>query len=156
MKEDASLIRNTAAPRYSSGLLSFPSMFCLGHSTFRSGYSLKSSSVIAVTMYPGDIVLTRIPCAPHSDARLRASCTTPAFEALYAGHIRPYLSLAFSKFLIHGSAYSVCYGCAHARNQSNATPVPIFYHLLCNSLRGHKDTGNVDLKHHICIFRSII
>ena len=100
IKEDASLIRNTAAPRYSSGLLNFPSIFCLGHSTFRSGYSLNSSAVIAVTIYPGEMVLTRIPNWPHSEARLRASCTTPALEALYAGQMRPCFLVSSSEHLL--------------------------------------------------------
>ena len=82
MKLLASLIRNTAAPLYSSGLLSLPSIFCFGHSSFRSGYSTNNASTIAVTMYPGLMVFTRMPYMPHSDARLRASWTTPAFEAL--------------------------------------------------------------------------
>lgn len=50
MYELASLSRNTAAPRKSSGLLSFPSMFCAGQSTRRSGYFRNSSSTMAVTM----------------------------------------------------------------------------------------------------------
>jgi hypothetical protein len=69
MNELASLIRNTAAPRYSSGLLSLPSMFCVGHSRFLSGYLTNRASTMAVTIYPGEIVLTRIPCWPHSLAR---------------------------------------------------------------------------------------
>ena len=40
---------------------------------------------MAVTMYPGLMVFTRMPCWPHSLARFLASCITPAFEALYAG-----------------------------------------------------------------------
>jgi hypothetical protein len=82
MKLLASLIKNTAAPLYSSGLLSLSSIFCFGHSSFRSGYSTNNASTIAVTMYPGLMVFTRMPYMPHSEARLRASWTTPAFEAL--------------------------------------------------------------------------
>jgi hypothetical protein len=78
----ASLMRNTAAPLNSCGLLSLPNMFCVGQSRFRSGYCSNKASTIAVTMYPGERVLTRIPWTPHSDARLRASCMTPALEAL--------------------------------------------------------------------------
>jgi len=89
MNELASLSRNTAAPRYSDGFESRPSMFCVGHVSLRSGYLMKSSSTIAVTIYPGEIVLTRMLCSPHSDARLRASCMTPAFDALYAEQMRP-------------------------------------------------------------------
>jgi hypothetical protein len=69
MNELASLIRNTAAPRYSSGLLNLPSMFCVGHSRCLSGYLTNRASTMAVTMYPGEMVLTRIPCWPHSLAR---------------------------------------------------------------------------------------
>jgi hypothetical protein len=90
MNELASLNKNTAAPRYSSGFDKRPNMFCVGHVSLRSGYFLKSSSTIAVTMYPGEMVLTRMLCSPHSDARLRASCITPAFDALYAEQMRPY------------------------------------------------------------------
>lgn len=50
MKLLASLIRNTPAPRYSSGPLSLPSMFCVGQSVRRSGNCLNSSSTMAVTM----------------------------------------------------------------------------------------------------------
>ena len=107
MKLEASLIKNTAAPRYSCGKLNFPSMLCVGQSLFRSGYcsNLKAVgervsmysimvttlqvpgytynfSTMAVTMYPGETVLTRIPYWPHSAARLRASCSTPALEVL--------------------------------------------------------------------------
>src|SRR5271170_3736712 len=46
----ASLIKNTAAPRYSSGLLSLPSMFCFGHSVSRSGNLSKSIVTMDVTM----------------------------------------------------------------------------------------------------------
>ena len=50
MKLLASEHKKTAAPLYSSGLLSLFSMFCVGHSTFLSGYFTNSSSTIAVTM----------------------------------------------------------------------------------------------------------
>jgi len=90
MKLLASLIKNTAAPLYSAGLLSLPSIFCVGHSTFLSGNLTNSSSTMAVTMYPGEMVLTRMLCTPHSDARLRPNWMTPALEALYAGQINPW------------------------------------------------------------------
>jgi hypothetical protein len=90
MKELASLNKKTAAPRYSSGFDRRPNMFCVGQVSLRSGYFLKSSSTMAVTMYPGEIVLTRMLCSPHSDARLRASCITPAFDALYAEQMSPW------------------------------------------------------------------
>jgi hypothetical protein len=57
----ASLIKNTAAPRYSSGLLNLPSIFCVGQSRLLSGNCSKSASTMAVTMYPGEMVLTRMP-----------------------------------------------------------------------------------------------
>ena len=82
-------IKKTAAPLKSSGLLSFPSMFCFGHSSLLSGNFLNNSSTMAVTIYPGDMVLTRMLYSPHSEAKFLANCKTPAFEALYAGHIRP-------------------------------------------------------------------
>ncbi len=50
MKLLASLIKNTAAPRYSSGLLNLPSMFCFGHSVSRSGNFSNSWVTIAVTI----------------------------------------------------------------------------------------------------------
>lgn len=89
MNELASDSKKTAAPLYSSGLLSLPSIFCVGQSVLLSGKRRNSSSTIAVTIYPGDIVLTLIPYWPHSDARFFANCKTPALEALYAGQIRP-------------------------------------------------------------------
>jgi len=46
----ASEMRNTPAPRYSSGLLSRPSIFCVGQSRRRSGYWSKRASTMAVTM----------------------------------------------------------------------------------------------------------
>ena len=95
MKLLAGLSRNTAAPLYSSGLLSLPSMFCVGHDSLRSGYLTNSASTMAVTMYPGLMVLTRMPYGPHSAARLRPSWMTAALDALYAGQIRP-LTLSVS------------------------------------------------------------
>lgn len=62
MNELASLTRNTAAPRYSFGADNRPSMFCVGQVSFRSGYLTNNSSTICVTMYPGEMVLTRILC----------------------------------------------------------------------------------------------
>jgi hypothetical protein len=50
MKLLASLIKKTAAPRYSSGLLNLPNMFCFGHSVSLSGNFSKSWVTIAVTM----------------------------------------------------------------------------------------------------------
>jgi hypothetical protein len=61
MKLLASLSRNTAAPRNSSGILSRFSMLPFAHSSRLSGYVSNNASVIAVTMYPGEMVLTRIP-----------------------------------------------------------------------------------------------
>lgn len=78
----ASLIKNTAAPRYSAGVLNRPNIFCEGQLSLLSGYLINSSSVMAVTMYPGEMVFTRMPYSPHSLARLRANCITPALEAL--------------------------------------------------------------------------
>lgn len=46
----ASLMQKTAAPRYSSGTESLPSMFCVGQSRRRSGYFSKSASTMAVWM----------------------------------------------------------------------------------------------------------
>ncbi len=91
MKLLASLIKKAAAPLYSSGLLNLPSIFCVGHSLSRSGNLSKSFLTISVTIYPGEMVFTRMPNSPHSEARLRASWSTPALEALYAGQIRPYV-----------------------------------------------------------------
>ena len=82
MNELAGDIKKTAAPRYSSGRLNRPSMFCFGQSSSRSGYWTNRSTTILVTMYPGDMVLTRMPDAPHSAAKFLANCKTPAFEAL--------------------------------------------------------------------------
>lgn len=82
-------MRKTAAPLYSCGTLNLPSIFCVGQSRRLSGYCSKSASTMAVTMYPGEMVLTRMPYCPHSEARLRASWMTPALEALYAGQMRP-------------------------------------------------------------------
>jgi hypothetical protein len=62
MNELASLTKNTAAPRYSLGADNRPSIFCVAHDSLRSGYLTNSSSTICVTMYPGEIVLTRILC----------------------------------------------------------------------------------------------
>ena len=82
MKLLASLIKNTAAPLYCCGTLSFPSIFCLGHSRRRSGNCSNNASTMAVTIYPGERVLTRMPYWPHSEARFRASWSTPALLAL--------------------------------------------------------------------------
>jgi hypothetical protein len=71
MNELASLIKKTAAPLYSCGFDNLPNIFCVGHSAFRSGNLTNSSSTIAVTMYPGEMVLTRMLYCPHSDARFR-------------------------------------------------------------------------------------
>jgi hypothetical protein len=46
----ASLMQNTAAPLYSSGTLSFPSIFCVGQSRLRSGYFSNRASTMAVAM----------------------------------------------------------------------------------------------------------
>jgi hypothetical protein len=46
----ASLIKNAAAPLYSSGLLNLPSIFCFGHSSLLSGNFSNSASTIAVTI----------------------------------------------------------------------------------------------------------
>ena len=46
----ASLIKNAAAPRYSSGLLNLPNIFCFGQSSLLSGNFSKRASTIAVTM----------------------------------------------------------------------------------------------------------
>ena len=78
----ASLIRNTAAPRYSSGFEIRPNIFCLGHSSRRSGNWTNKFSTIAVTMYPGEMVFTRMPYWPHSEARLRPNWMTAALLAL--------------------------------------------------------------------------
>jgi hypothetical protein len=78
----ASLIKNTAAPRYSSGRDRRPNIFCLGHSSRRSGNCTNRFSTIWVTMYPGLMVLTRMLYWPHSAARLRPSWMTAALEAL--------------------------------------------------------------------------
>lgn len=82
MKELPSDIKKMAAPRYSSGADNRPNMFCVGQSRRRSGYFSNSASTMAVTIYPGDMVFTRIPNWPHSEARFRESCNTPAFDAL--------------------------------------------------------------------------
>lgn len=82
MKLLASLSKNTAAPLYSFGYDNRPNIFSFGHCSLRSGKSTNSASTIAVTIYPGLIVLTRMPYLPHSEARLRASWTTPALDAL--------------------------------------------------------------------------
>ena len=58
-------------------------MFWRGHSVSRSGNLSNSARTMSVTMYPGEIVFTLIPCWPHSDARLRPSWITAAFDALY-------------------------------------------------------------------------
>lgn len=44
---------------------------------------------MAVTMYPGEIVLTRIPCWPHSLARFLDNWMTAALLELYAAQISP-------------------------------------------------------------------
>jgi hypothetical protein len=50
---------------------------------------------MAVTIYPGEIVLTRMPCWPHSLARFLDNWMTAALLELYAAQISPYeLSLA--------------------------------------------------------------
>jgi hypothetical protein len=46
----ASLIRNAAAPLYSSGRDNLPSIFCFGHSSLRSGNFSNSASTMAVTI----------------------------------------------------------------------------------------------------------
>lgn len=46
----ASLNKNTAAPLYSSGLLTLPNIFCLGQSVLLSGNLLNNSSTISVTI----------------------------------------------------------------------------------------------------------
>lgn len=50
MNELASLSKKTAAPRYSLGSLSLPSIFCVGQSRFLSGNFSNSASTIAVTI----------------------------------------------------------------------------------------------------------
>lgn len=69
----ASDIKKHAAPLYSSGLLNRPSIFCFGHSIRLSGNFSNKASTMAVTMYPGEMVLHLIPYSPHSEARLRES-----------------------------------------------------------------------------------
>ena len=160
MKELASDNRNTAAPRYSSGLLNLPSIFWAGHSVLRSGYNLKSASTIAVTMYPGDIVLTRMPCTPHSEARFFANCITPAFEALYAGQIRPFQSqhqpLNTYRDLEGDEQYPICSMSAHTCDDCDTASVSEFDHLFRYCLSGHKHTRDVHFKHHVCVLGSII
>lgn len=41
-------------------------------------------------MYPGEMVLTRIPCWPHSLARFLDNWMTAALLELYAAQINPY------------------------------------------------------------------
>jgi hypothetical protein len=50
MKLLASLMRNTPAPLYSSGFERRPSIFCLGHSSWRSGNVINKSLTMSVTM----------------------------------------------------------------------------------------------------------
>lgn len=50
IKELASLSKKTAAPRYSFGFDSLPSIFSFGHCSLRSGYSTNSASTIFVTI----------------------------------------------------------------------------------------------------------
>jgi hypothetical protein len=50
MKLLASLIKNAAAPLYSSGLLNLPNIFCFGQSSLLSGNFSNSASTIAVTI----------------------------------------------------------------------------------------------------------
>jgi hypothetical protein len=81
------------APRYSCASLSRSSMLSSVHWRNIPG-SDRESTVIRVLMYPGEIEFTRINGMsgrlPHSAARERVSCTTAAFEELYAAVSTPY------------------------------------------------------------------
>lgn len=87
MKLLASLSRKTAAPRYSSGLLSLFIMFWDPQKPSRSGCVLNNSVTMVVLVYPGERVFTRILCSAHSIAKLRPNCKTPALDALYAAEM---------------------------------------------------------------------
>ncbi|QSS53252.1 hypothetical protein I7I53_00450 [Histoplasma capsulatum var. duboisii H88] len=93
MKELASLNIKMAAPVNSSGRARRPSIFSFSQILSRPGTSSKFFSTIGVTMWPGESELTRIPSWPHSIARLLASWINAAFEALYAGEIKPLFAM---------------------------------------------------------------
>lgn len=93
--------RNRTGARYSCGSDMRPSIFpsaqALPHPRARA------SAVMAVLTCPGLIVLTLIGGEsfgfPHSAARLRASCSTAAFEQLYAAVGKPYQGISASKWM---------------------------------------------------------
>ena len=77
---DASDAKNTASPFISSAPPNLP----IGVIRFQCAFSPSSraSSFSAVSMYPGDIVLTRMPCCAHSAAKDLPRWMTAALEAL--------------------------------------------------------------------------
>jgi hypothetical protein len=158
MNELASLIKNTAAPLYSRGFDNRPSIFCVGQSALRSGNLTNSSSTIAVTIYPGEMVLTRMLCCPHSEARLRPSWMTPAFEALYAGQMRPYREILSVEvgMVMSRQTYPVRNTPTHTRDHDNAASLAKLNHMLRNRLRAHENTRDVHLKHAVRVFSCVV
>ena len=49
-------------------------------------------------------------------------------------------------------AYSIGNGAAHAANQTHTSATSVLYHLARRGLRGHKDTGHVDLQNVVDLF----
>lgn len=80
--------KNTTGPLKSSGLPHLPagirSIIC-----FALVSSLINALFISVAIYPGAMQLTPIPLPAHSLLSAFVSCSTPPFEAEYAGTVSP-------------------------------------------------------------------
>lgn len=82
IQELAGASKKIAGPLKSAGAPKRPSIAPLIQVSSISGSSCNSLSVIAVLIYPGDKVLTRMPYFPHSWAKDRDSCSTAALLVL--------------------------------------------------------------------------
>lgn len=107
-------------------------------------------AVIGVLMTPGLIELTRIdgPVSgrPHSEAKLRVSWCTPAFDAAYAALGVPYLwSENVSLPMVLERTYFVDNITAHTRNEHKARRNVMFLHKLGSCLRDDKRAHKIDI-----------
>src|SRR5690349_10353885 len=134
-------------------------MLASGQAVRLSGTASNRLAVMAVTMYPGEMVLTRMPCSPHSEARLRASCRTAALDALYA--------LFFVSPDVHGRQIRqgdhsranqppVRHGPTHAANQHQTPLLLPLDHLARDRLRRHEDARHVDPEHLVGVLGRVL
>src|SRR5690606_41510760 len=83
MKSDAAVARKNAEPTRSSGM---PHRFIGVVATTRSacpGISFRACRDNGVSIQPGNITLTLMPCSAQAQARDFVSCTTPPLLAEY-------------------------------------------------------------------------